>query len=64
MLLQAAGLAEKSGDDLELTPAGRKATGATAHEVSTPIWSKWRTSTLLDEFSRVDDDQGAGQGRA
>ncbi len=62
MLLQAAGLAQKSGDDLALTPAGRKALGSLAAEVIRAVFRKWRTSTLLDEFGRVETIKGQGRG--
>lgn len=62
MLVQAAGLAQKSGDNLTLTPAGRKALGRPAPEVIRAVFRKWRTSTLLDEFSRVETIKGQGKG--
>jgi len=62
MLLQAAGLAQKSGDDLTLTPAGRKALSGSAPEVLRAVFRKWRTSTLLDEFSRIETIKGQSKG--
>jgi hypothetical protein len=62
MLLQAGGLAQKAGDNLELTPAGRKALARPAHEVIRGLWKKWQTRTLLDEFSRVETIKGQGKG--
>src|SRR5262249_38911867 len=62
MLVQAAGLAQKSGDDLTLTPAGRKALGGPAPEMIRAVFRKWRTSSLLDEFSRVETIKGQNQG--
>jgi hypothetical protein len=62
MLLQAAGLARKSGDELTLTPAGRKSLVGAAAEVIRAVYRKWRTSTLLDEFSRVETIKGQGKG--
>jgi hypothetical protein len=62
MLLQAAGLAQKAGDDLTPTPAGRKALTAPAHEVLRAAYRKWRASTLLDEFNRVETIKGQGRG--
>jgi hypothetical protein len=62
MLVQAAGLAQKSGDDLTLTPAGRKGLGSPASEMIRAVFRKWRTSTLLDEFGRVETIKGQGKG--
>ncbi len=62
MLVQAAGLAQKSGDDLAPTPAGRKALSAPAPDVLRAIYRKWRTSNLLDEFSRIETIKGQGKG--
>lgn len=62
MLLQAAGLAQKSGDNLTLTPAGRKALAGASPAVIRAAFRKWRTSTLLDEFSRVETIKGQGKG--
>ena len=62
MLLQAGGLAQRSGDNLALTPAGRKALTGPSAEVIRAVYRKWRTSTLLDEFSRVESIKGQGKG--
>jgi hypothetical protein len=62
MLVQAGGLAQKSGDELSLTPAGRKALAGPAHDALRAVCRKWRTSTLLDEFSRVEEIKGQGKG--
>lgn len=62
MLVQAGGLAQKSGDELSLTPAGRKALAGPAPEAIRAAFRKWRTSTLLDEFSRVETIKGQGKG--
>lgn len=58
MLVQAARLAEADGTRLRLTTAGRKATTMPAHELIRQIWEKWRKTTLLDEFSRIDVIKG------
>jgi hypothetical protein len=58
LLLQAAGLAQPAGTKLQLTPAGRKATTQPAHEVIRQAWGKWLTTTLLDEFNRVNVIKG------
>ena len=62
MLVQAGGLAQKSGDKLALSPAGRKALAGSAAETLRAVFRKWRTSSLLDEFSRVDAIKGQGKG--
>jgi hypothetical protein len=62
MIVQAAGLAQKTGDELELTPAGRKALSGPAPEVLRAAWKKWRVTNLLDEFSRVEAIKGQGKG--
>jgi hypothetical protein len=61
MIVQAAGLAEKSGDNLKLTPAGQKVLAKLAHETLRAAWRKWRTTSLLDEFSRVETIKGQGK---
>ena len=53
LLLQAAKLVELSGSKLRLTPAGRKANQQSASIVLREIWTKWRDTTLFDEFSRI-----------
>lgn len=64
MLLQAAGLVERTGTRLTLTAAGRKVPGRSPAESLRSIWSKWMKTTLLDEFSRIDIIKGqAGKGR-
>lgn len=63
MIVQAAGLAQKTGDDLALTPAGRKALSKPAAEIVRAAWNKWRTSMLLDEYSRVEAIKGQGKAR-
>ncbi|OGB28246.1 MAG: hypothetical protein A3F78_03460 [Burkholderiales bacterium RIFCSPLOWO2_12_FULL_61_40] len=58
MLLQAGGLVARTGSRLALGPAGVKALGAPAQEVLRGLWRKWVKSTLLDEFSRMDEIKG------
>ncbi|MCI0461619.1 MAG: helicase-associated domain-containing protein, partial [Gemmataceae bacterium] len=58
LILQAAGLAQRTGTKLQLSPAGRKATGKPAHEVLRTAWEKWLGTTLLDEFNRVEAIKG------
>ena len=63
MILQAAGLAEKGrGGTLQLTGSGQKALVKPAHEVLRAAWKKWRTTNLLDEFSRVEAIKGQKKG--
>jgi hypothetical protein len=63
MLVQAGGLTNKQGDNLELTPAGRKALSRPASETIRSIWKNWHTSQLLDEFSRIEEIKGQGKAR-
>ena len=64
LLMQAGGLAQLNGAKLGLTPAGLKALQAAPADVVRGIWREWLTSTLLDEFSRVDEIKGQkGKGR-
>ena len=61
MLVQAAGLAEKRGDALELTPAGRAALSAQPPALLAEVWAAWQKNQLLDEFSRVEVVKGQGR---
>jgi hypothetical protein len=54
VLLQAAGLVQRNGARLALTPAGLKALRASPAAVLSLFWRKWLKSSLLDEFSRID----------
>lgn len=64
MLLQAAGLALRTGTRLALSPSGVKALNAPPEDVLRTLWRKWLKTTLLDEFSRVDAIKGqSGTGR-
>lgn len=58
VLLQGAGLAQLNGSKLGLTPAGVKAMNDAPADILRGIWRKWMKSTLLDEFSRIDDVKG------
>jgi hypothetical protein len=58
MLLQASGLAQRSGSKLALSPAGRTALSTASATVLATIWRKWLKSTLFDEFSRIDAIKG------
>lgn len=58
MLLQASGLALRTGTRLALSPSGVKALIAPPADVLRTLWRKWLKTTLLDEFSRVDAIKG------
>ena len=60
LLLQAGGLATRSGSRLALSPAGIKASSAPPAEALRALWRKWLKSSLLDEYSRVDVVKGQG----
>ena len=59
-LMQAAKLAEPHGTKLALTRAGLAAFGAPPEQTLRRLWQRWLTSTLLDEFNRVDAIKGQG----
>ena len=59
-LMQAAKLAEPHGTKLALTRAGLAAFGAPPEQTLRRLWQRWLTSTLLDEFNRVDVIKGQG----
>jgi hypothetical protein len=64
LLMQAGGLAQPTGTKLGLTAAGLKALHAAPADVVRDIWRSWLTSTLFDEFSRIDEIKGQkGKGR-
>ena len=64
MLLQASGLAQRTGTRLGLSPPGVKALSTPPADVLRTLWRKWLKTTLLDEFSRVDVIKGqSGTGR-
>ncbi|WP_426176665.1 hypothetical protein [Massilia sp. TWR1-2-2] len=64
LLMQAGGLAQPTGTKLGLTATGVKALHAAPADVLRDIWRTWLTSTLFDEFSRVDEIKGQkGKGR-
>ena len=64
MLLQAGGLAQLSGQKLQLTKAGRKALAEPLERTLRMIWEKWLGTTLLDELSRIECVKGQnGKGK-
>lgn len=58
MLLQAGGLAIRSGGHLVLSPAGVKGLSTPPAEVLRGLWRKWLKTTTFDEFSRIDAIKG------
>lgn len=58
LLLQAGALAQLNGNKLGLTPAGLKALNLAPADVARGIWRKWLSSSLHDEFSRIDVIKG------
>lgn len=58
LIVQAGGLAQLAGTKLQLTPAGRKALHAPLAETIRTLWTKWQTTTLLDELARIDCVKG------
>ncbi|MCY4212039.1 MAG: helicase-associated domain-containing protein [Gammaproteobacteria bacterium] len=62
-LLQASGLARLQGARLDLTRKGRESLTLPAHRVLRGIWQQWCASSLLDEFSRVDQIKGQQRGK-
>ena len=59
-LVQAAKLAEPHGTKLALTRAGLAAFGAPPEQTLRRLWKRWLTTTLFDEFNRVDVIKGQG----
>lgn len=63
VLVQAGGLAEKSGDGLKLTSAGKKALTTPPPEVLRKLWAAWLKTRVYDEFARVEAIKGQGKAR-
>jgi hypothetical protein len=63
LLVQAAGLAEKSGDTLKLTTAGKRALSMKPPDVLSKLWAGWLKTRLFDEFARVDAIKGQSRAR-
>ncbi len=61
MLVQAAGLAEKRGDALKLTAAGRDALNKPPADLLDKVWAAWQKTHLIDEFARIDVIKGQGR---
>ena len=62
-LLQAGRLANPHGSKLALTRAGRAALGEPPANTLHGLWKRWMSSSLLDEFSRVDAIKGQYRGK-
>lgn len=58
LLLQAGGLVTRVAGRLTLSPAGTKALSTPPAEVLRTLWRKWLKTSLLDEFSRIDEIKG------
>jgi hypothetical protein len=58
LLLQAGGLAELAGGRLQLTPRGRRALQAPAHQTLRQLWERWLGHGVIDEFSRIEAIKG------
>ncbi|GAA2339284.1 helicase-associated domain-containing protein [Dactylosporangium salmoneum] len=58
LLVQAGGLAELAGGRLQLTDRGRGALAKPAATTIRQLWRSWVTTTLLDEFNRVEEIKG------
>jgi hypothetical protein len=58
LLLQAGGLAEVAGGRLQLTVKGRAALPAPPERTLRQLWSRWVSSAVIDELSRVEEIKG------
>ncbi|HEX5995710.1 MAG TPA: hypothetical protein VFY84_11260, partial [Jiangellales bacterium] len=58
LLLQAGGLAELAGGRLQLTDRGRTALARPVAATIRQLWRSWVTTTVLDEFNRIDQVKG------
>src|SRR5207249_6304967 len=58
LLIQAGGLAQLSGSRLQLTKAGRQAFFDPPSETIRKLWTKWLTTTIIDELSRIECVKG------
>ena len=64
LLVQAAGLAERSGARLRLTTSGRRALTEPAAPTLRRAWARWLDTRLLDELCRIDAIKGqTGKGK-
>lgn len=60
MIVQAAGLATASGNRLALTRRGVRALTEPPARTLAHAWTKWQTTKLIDELSRIDAIKGQG----
>lgn len=58
MLLQASKLTQATGKKLGLGKAGMSALSKPTADTLRTLWQKWQKTTLLDEFSRIDEIKG------
>ena len=58
MLLQAGGLARRSGTRLELTPRGGTALAGPSCHALGALWDRWLKSVSIDELSRIEAIRG------
>ncbi len=63
VLVLAGGLAEKSGETLKLTVAGKKALTSSPTDAILKLWKAWIKTREYDEFARVDAIKGQGPAR-
>lgn len=62
LILQAARLAEMSGNYLKLSSAGRKALGALPAETIRTAWQRWLKTKIIDELRRIEIIKGQTSG--
>ena len=58
LLIQAGGFAQLSGSRLQLTKTGRKSFSEPPAGTIRTLWTKWLTTTILDELSRIECVKG------
>lgn len=64
LLIQAGGLAQRSGSRLQLTKAGRRSLAEPAAHTLKTLWEKWTDTTVFDELSRIECVKGqTGKGK-
>jgi hypothetical protein len=63
VLVQTGGLAEKRGDALRLTAAGKRAMTTKPPEALRRLWTQWLKARQFDEFARVEAIKGQGKAR-
>ncbi|MFC9355267.1 hypothetical protein ACFTZB_01620 [Rhodococcus sp. NPDC057014] len=58
LIIQAGGLATIESGRLRLTPKGRTALRRPTAEAISPLWRRWLTHAVIDEFSRIEQIKG------